>query len=298
VGKPQAKRGLGRGLSALIPEMPDQEAFNDATFEIEIDKIQPNAYQPRRYFDEKKLAELMESIREHGVVQPVIVRNAEDGLFELIVGERRLRACQRLGYDRIPAIVRDLPDDIEMMEIALIENIQREDLNPVEEARAYQRLSAEFGLTQEEIAGKVSKSRSLVANMMRLLNLPEPVLDLLAAGELTIGHVRPLLSLEPEQAVSLANRVKTEALSVRETEELVRGLAEAPAPALEPPKKKKEKPKKALEPNLREMEEQLRTACGTKVEIVESAPGKGGRITIEFYNADDLERIAGFFIQA
>jgi ParB family chromosome partitioning protein len=295
VGKPQIKRGLGKGLSALIPEMPNQEALNDATFEIEIDKIQPNAYQPRMYFDEKKLVELMESIREHGVVQPIIVRNTENGLFELIVGERRLRACQRLGYDRIPAIIRNLPDNIEMMEIALIENIQREDLNPVEEARAYLRLSAEFGLTQEEIADKVSKSRSLVANMMRLLNLPEEILDLLAASELTIGHVRPLLSLEPEQAVSLAKRIQTEALSVRETEELVRGLLDAPVQASEHTKKKREKPKKVLEPNLKEMEEQLRTACGTKVEIIENAPGKGGRITIEFYNEDDLERIAGYF---
>jgi ParB family chromosome partitioning protein len=296
VAKAQVKRGLGRGLEALLSNEPIPVAEALAPSEIEIAKIFSNAYQPRREFDEDKLAELMESIREHGVVQPVVVRGKDGGAYELVVGERRVRACRRLGYESIPAIVRDFTDG-QMMEVALIENIQREDLNPVEEALAYQRLAAEFGLTQEQIAQKVSKSRSLVANMMRLLNLPQEVLDALAKDEMTIGHARPLLSLTPEQAVSLAERVKAEGMSVREVEDLVREWTEPEKEAdsrIE--KKAKKNVKKILDPNLKDLEGQLRSACGTKVEIIETAPGKGGRITIEFYNSDDLERIAGYFV--
>jgi ParB family chromosome partitioning protein len=285
-------------LSALIPDLAVSAGERAEPFEIQIDKILPNAYQPRRAFDEDKLRELMESIREHGVVQPVVVRGKEDGSYELVVGERRVRACRRLGYESVPAIVREFTDG-QMMEVALIENIQREDLNPVEEALAYQRLSAEFGLTQEEIARKVSRSRSLVANMMRLLHLPQEVLDALSKDEITVGHARPLLSLETEQALALAERIKAEMLSVREVEEWVRDLTgpEQEKETVYPVgKKPKKSVKRSLDPNLKDLEEQLRSACGTKVEIVETAPGKGGRIMIEFYNVDDLERIAGYFI--
>jgi ParB family chromosome partitioning protein len=293
----QTGRGLGRGLSAIFTDAPVPVAEGTESLEIEISKILPNAYQPRKNFDEDKLAELAESIREHGVVQPVVVRGKEDGFYELVVGERRVRACQRLGYERIPAIVREFSDG-QMMEVALIENIQREDLNPVEEAMAYQRLSSEFGFTQEQIAQKVSKSRSLVANMMRLLNLPQEVLDALAKDEITVGHARPLLSLDPEQAVSLAGRIKAEGMPVREVEELVRDWIGPEKDTSDSAGKKKagKNGQRALDPNLRDLEGRLRSACGTKVEIIETAPGKGGRITIEFYNADDLERIAGYFI--
>jgi ParB family chromosome partitioning protein len=295
VAKTQTKGGLGQSLESLLFNVrePASAAESAAPPEIRIDQISSNAYQPRREFDEDKLRELMESIREHGVVQPVVVRVKEGGAYELVVGERRVRACRRLGYESIPAIVRDLTDG-QMMEIALIENLQREDLNPVEEAMAYQRLSAEFGLTQEQIAQKVSKSRSLVANMMRLLNLPQEVLDALAKDEMTVGHARPLLSLPPERAALLANRVKTERLSVREVEELVKNLTVEKKTN----KNIKKETEKTLDPNLKDLEGQLRSACGTKVEIIETARGKGGRIMIEFYSADDLDRIAGYFLSS
>ncbi|MDR1203947.1 MAG: ParB/RepB/Spo0J family partition protein [Peptococcaceae bacterium] len=292
MAKVQTKGGLGPGIEKLFNlNEPVSAGEAAAPAEIRIDQISSNAYQPRREFDENKLTELMESIREHGVVQPVVVRAKEGGAYELVAGERRVRACRRLGYERVPAIVRDFTDG-QMMEVALIENLQREDLNPVEEALAYQRLAREFGLTQEQIAQKVSKSRSLVANMMRLLNLPQEVLDALAKDEMTVGHARPLLSLAPEQAVLLAGRVKVEGLSVREVEERVKDLTVEKKPN----KSIKKEAEKTLDPNLKDLEGQLRSACGTKVEIIEAAHGKGGRIMIEFYSADDLDRIAGYFL--
>ena len=219
------KRGLGKGLGALIPtpEVVEYNPEQDVVLEISVEEIIPNSFQPRKEFDPEKLQELASSIQEHGVIQPVIVRPRLNNTgYELVVGERRLRACKMIGLEKIPAVIKTLSDQ-EMTEIALIENIQRENLNPVEEAKAYKRLIEEFGLTQEEVAKKVGKSRSFVANFLRLLQLPSDILDLLADGKVTVGHVRPLLSLVNE---SLQRQVVKEILernlSVRETEETVK----------------------------------------------------------------------------
>lgn len=221
MNKPKSKGGLGRGLSALIPQVMSGTQNEETEKEkgeitIEIKKVSPNPYQPRRTFDEVKMQELTESIREHGVFQPILVRLKEDG-YQLIAGERRLRAAKRAGLKAIPAIVREMSDN-EMMELAIIENIQRQDLNPVEEAQAYKRLAEEFHLTQEQIARRLSKSRPYIANSIRLLNLPDPVLDLLAEGKLTPGHVRPLLTLTAEQAIQIAQQLAEQKATVREAE--------------------------------------------------------------------------------
>ena len=186
-----AKTGLGKGLSALIPSMSVSE--EEGVVEIEVDTIRPNPHQPRQEFAVEKLNELAASLQEHGVVQPIVVRKIADE-YELVVGERRWRASKLLGWKKIPAVVKEYTDQ-QIMEIALVENLQREDLNPIEEALAYQRLITEFAYTQEEVARKVSKSRPFVANMVRILSLPEEILELVARGELTVGHARPLLAL-------------------------------------------------------------------------------------------------------
>ena len=221
MNKPKTKGGLGRGLSALIPQVmsggrAEESVQGEGEVSLEIKRITANPFQPRRSFDEDKLQELTASIKEHGVFQPIMVRKKEDG-YELIAGERRLRAAIRAGLKTIPAIVREMSDE-KVMELAIIENIQRQDLNPVEEARAYKRLSDEFKMTQEQIAKRLSKSRPYIANTMRLLNLPEPVLDLLAEGKLTAGHVRPLLPLAEDQAIQIAQQLAEQKATVREAE--------------------------------------------------------------------------------
>lgn len=286
-----SKTGLGKGLSALIPPAPEFVDKDEPVLEVEVDAIKPNTFQPRRVFDEGKLGELVDSIREHGVVQPVVVRPLENGKYELVVGERRLRACQRLAFKMIPAVIKDFTN-AQMMEIALVENIQRQDLNPVEEAWAYKRLMEEFNMTQEQVAKRVSKSRSLIANMVRLLHLPDIILDQVSQGNLTVGHVRPLLSIETEDnQIKTAELIVEKNFSVRETEELVRRLLERKN---QPPKK--EEPKEdAPPPQIFDIEERLRSRCGTKVRIKNQ--GEKGKIEIDYYNNDDLDRIVSIILR-
>ncbi|HHU31786.1 MAG: ParB/RepB/Spo0J family partition protein [Zhaonellaceae bacterium] len=291
-----AKKGLGKGLGALIPTnfdviselTPSQESTDEQNriLEISIDHIIPNRYQPRKVFIEEALEELAESIKEHGVVQPIILRKAGKK-YELIAGERRWKAAKLAGLKKIPAIVKELSEQ-ETTEIALIENIQREDLNPIEEAGAYQMLLEEFKLTQEELAKKVGKSRPHIANTLRLLNSPLPIQEYIIKGNLTAGHARALLPLPETGQVQLAERIITENLSVRETETIVKGVI-----ALEEEQKKKKKKTREtrgdLSPELIDIEDRLKSYFGTKVRLVNK--GQKGKIEIEYYNEDDLTRI-------
>jgi ParB family chromosome partitioning protein len=270
---------LGRGLSALIPDAPTLAASPDRPFEIDIDRLRPNAYQPRGAFDETRLDELARSIRTNGVIQPIVARAAGDA-YEIVAGERRWRAAQRAGLLRVPVIVRDIPDD-KVLAVALIENIQRDDLNPVEEARAYRRLADEFNMTQDAIAEAVGKDRSSVANYTRLLRLPVEVLNDVASGALSMGHARALLSLADGAAQRRAARdVVSRGLSVRDTELLVKQLGEPASPSKKP---------KVSDPNTRAAEERLRFVLGTPVRIVRK--GKGGRIEVQFTSEEELNRI-------
>ena len=270
---------LGRGLSALIPDAGAEAPPRDKPFEIDVDRLSPNPQQPRSVFDETSLEELAQSIRANGVIQPILARRAGDR-FEIIAGERRWRAAQRAGLLRVPVIVRDVADD-KLLEVALVENIQRDDLNPIEEAAAYRRLADELQLTQDAIAAAVGKDRSSVANTLRLLRLPEEVRNLVSAGSLSMGHARALLALESAAAQrQLAREIVAKDLSVRETEALVKRQTAAPEPPKPQPKK---------DANTRAAEEKLRFALGTSVEIVRK--GKGGRIQIEFKDEAELNRI-------
>lgn len=269
------RQALGRGLEALIPGAGTQER---GIRQVPLDAIRPSSHQPRKLFDDGKLKELAASIRSHGVLAPVILRQTEEG-YELVAGERRFRAARMAGIASIPAIIREVSNS-EMLELALIENIQREDLNPIEEASAYRRLAAEFKLTQEQIADAVGKDRSSVANYVRLLRLPEEIRAEIASGSLSMGHARALLSIDDGAAQRRAAReVIARGLSVRDTEALARR-------AVEPPKKPAER---AVDPNTRAAEERLRFSLGTRVRIVRK--GKSGRIEIEFTSEDELQRI-------
>jgi len=273
------KRGLGKGLKALLTDSLDEESN---LIEIRVEELSPNPYQPRRSFSEESLQELAASIKEHGIIQPLIVIQRGDR-YLLVAGERRWRAAQTLGLAVIPAIVKSFSEK-ELMEIALIENLQREDLNPLDTAVAYQRLLGEFALTQEELAERVGKSRAAVANTLRLLNLPEEIQEHVSRGTISAGHAKALLGLKEEgERIALANKVLEEGLSVRQTEELVKNWEN-----ISPPKDKKvEKKEKNLD--LIEIEERLKNFLGTKVEI--NCGRKKGKIEIEYYSAEDLERI-------
>ncbi|MCX7779388.1 MAG: ParB/RepB/Spo0J family partition protein [Negativicutes bacterium] len=274
------KRGLGRGLNAIIPTVVAQDA--EAASEIAISDIVPNRFQPRRVFDPEKLAELADSIRQYGVLQPVVVRKTVTG-YELVAGERRLRASQMAGRKTIPAVIREYTD-AEMTEIALIENLQRHDLNPIEEAMAFRKLMTEFGLTQEEVAIKIGRSRSLIANIVRMLNLHPAVQEHVSRGTLTIGQARPLLALEQgEQQVEAATMIIEGDLSARDAEELVRRMLAAPK------SKRKAKAQERQEVFLAEAEDRLKLLLGAQVKI---KPGKlKSKIEIEFNSMDDIERL-------
>lgn len=270
---------LGKGLEALLPEVKTE---GENIREIKISEIKSSRYQPRRYFDPERQRELADSIREKGIVQPILVRPYKDG-YELIAGERRLQAAKVVGLDRIPALVKDVPDT-EALEIALIENIQREDLNPIEEAEAYQRLIKEFNLTQESLAKEVGKDRTSVANAIRLLKLPPKIQEMVSTGLISMGHARAILGLEEEvQQLEACERIIKKGLSVRETEDLVKRI-------------KKENVSRETS-NLHERdimliacEEDLMRVLGTKVSIKQDTKGKG-KIEIEFYSPADLDRI-------
>lgn len=278
------EKRLGRGLSALLGE---ESRKREAPEEIRIDRIVPNPHQPRRNFDEEALTELAASIRTHGVVQPVIVRREADG-YTLIAGERRLRASKLAGLTTVPAIVRDYNEEA-AAEVALVENLQREDLNPVEEGRAYRRLMETYGYTQEKLAGIVGKSRPYVANLLRILALPEEVLARLEEGKLTMGQVRPLLALaSEEEQTALARRIEKENLSSRQAEELVRGKKEKRAP--------KEKAEDPAASYFRKIENELKLSLGTGVHI-RNGKGKNrlrGAIAIEYTGEEEFQRIVAF----
>lgn len=283
-----AKRpALGRGLSALIPSAPPPQPAAQATpdrprtQELDIDLLVPNPRQPRVHMDDTRLEELAQSIRANGVIQPIVVRRVEDH-YEIVAGERRWRASQRAGLLKVPVAVREVPDD-KLLEVALIENIQRENLSPIEEAQAYRRLTDELQMSQEAIAAQVGKDRATVANYMRLLRLPAEVRAALDEGALSMGHARALLSLPDENTQRRLGRdVIARGLSVRDTEALVRREVDAKSPAApaEPQK---------VDPNTRAAEDQLKLALGTRVRIVRK--GKRGRIEIDFTNEDELQRL-------
>jgi ParB family chromosome partitioning protein len=283
-----SKRGLGKGLGALIPTSVtnnslDYDPEKDLT-ELNIKEVVPNVNQPRRNFDPEKLAELTASIKEHGLVQPIVVR-PYNGSYQIVAGERRYRACKQLGLKTIPAIIKNLSDE-EVTEISLIENIQRQELNPIEEARAYKRLVDEFGLTQEEIAKKVSKSRPFIANFLRLLNLSKEVLDLVEKGDISVGHARALLTLnDPSMQFIVASKIINENLTVRETEKLTKKMS-VMNQNLNIKNKKQERD---INPIFNDILDHLQSKFGTKVLIKDK--GKGGKIEIEYYSRQDLERI-------
>lgn len=271
--------GKGLGLTALVPTA---EAPKGEIRELEIDRIIPNRYQPRQTFDPEALASLAASLKTHGLIQPITVRKEENGKFELIAGERRWRAAQLAGFSKIPAMVKAVQEQ-ELMEWALLENLQREDLNPIEKAQAYSRLMSQFSLTQEAIAGRMGIDRSSVANFLRLLQLPEGLWGEIAEGRLTMGHAKALLSLESKtEQLRFAEEIQAKGLSVRQVEALVQKMKGAPA-------SKGEKTKKSPSPEVSEIEDRLRHALGTQVRLWQQ--GKGGEIRIEYYSLDDLERL-------
>lgn len=276
-----SKKGLGRGLGALIPEVEVTERDRDSILEMEINQVQPNPNQPRKEFDQVRLEELAASIKEHGIVQPIVVRPKGKG-YEIVAGERRWRAAGLAGLTKIPALVRDF-SEAETMEIALIENLQREDLNPLEEAEAYRLLMESFKLTQEELAQRLGKSRSQIANTLRLLHLSPVAREAVRAGRLSMGHAKVLLGItDAEQQAVLATRAVSEGLSVREVEELTRESETA--------KRSPERGKKSdLTPDLREVESRLREVFGTPVKL--NLNGEKGKIEITFFGEDGLSRI-------
>jgi ParB family chromosome partitioning protein len=279
----EKRQALGKGLSALIPDLPEPAA-RAAVVDTDIDRLAPNEFQPRLHVDDTRLHELAQSIRANGIIQPIVVREVGDH-FEIIAGERRWRAAQIAGLRRVPIVVRTVAPGHEqsLLEMALIENIQREDLNPIEEALAYRRLADEFQLTQDAIAAAVGKDRTSVANYVRLLRLPEEVRSEVAAGRLAMGHARALLAL-PDEADQrrLARDVIARSLSVRETESLVKKAAEAGAPP-------RERDTPPVDVHTRAAEDRLKFLLGTKVRIVRN--GTRGRIEIEFNSEDELIRI-------
>jgi ParB family chromosome partitioning protein len=283
----ERRSGLGRGLGALIPQdvtaPPDAQP---AIREVPISQIAPNPYQPRSHFDEESLAGLTASIRELGVLQPVLVREVEPDRFELIAGERRWRAAKRAGLQYLPIIVRKVSDELTLQH-ALVENLHRDDLNPLEEAAAYQQLIEDFGMTQEVVAHKVGKSRSAVANLLRLFQLPPQVQRLVADGQVSAGHAKALLGTPDRHfQEALARRIANEGLTVRDTEQAVRQRATAGAPA---PGNGTAAGGKLRAPGLLELEELLADQLDTRVKV--NMGPKRGRVVIEFADLEDLERI-------
>lgn len=269
------KKGLGKGLGALLGT---EETENGGIMEIRISDIEPNVNQPRKTFDDEKLAALAESIKQHGVVQPLIVQRDGD-TYRIVAGERRWRAARLAGLDTVPVIVRDLSDR-QVMEVALIENLQREDLNPIEEAEAYERLISEFGMKQEEVASVVGKSRPAITNSIRLLSLNDEIKSRVISGEISSGHARALLSLDDQKLqLEAMQEIIDKSLSVRETEKLIKQLMT--------PKKQKEK--KAPDAEYQAIEERFREIFGTKVRIMNNK--KNGKILIEYYSLEELDRI-------
>ena len=278
------KKGLGRGLSALIPSASEPKAeprLDSVPLEVSVDRITPSPFQPRRAFDEAKIAELAASIRNQGIIQPLVVRPQDDG-FELIAGERRWRAAMKAGLSRVPVVIRHASDQ-EALQLALVENLQREDLNPIEEANGYRRLQEEFHWSQEEMAEKVAKSRPAIANALRLLSLPLEVQQEVSAGNVPAGQARALLGLQNEALmISACREVIAKGLSTRETEKMVRHLVTG---------RKRRRATVATDPDLKTIIEELQRVLGTRVRLIPKPRTNKGRIEIEYYTLPDLERI-------
>lgn len=275
-------RGLGKGLGAFFSDVEPEE--HEQIEEVSVKECRPNPYQPRKQFAEEAIHELKQSIEEHGILQPLIVRKSIKG-FEIVVGERRFRAAKKAGLEKIPVLVRKLTDE-QMMELALLENLQREDLTPIEEAKAYQNLINELGVTQDILSKRLGKSRSHIANLVRLLSLPPEVIHKMNDGTLSMGHGRALLGLKNrEQMAKIVDRIEKESLNVRQVERLINEINEK-----KNEKKKKDTPKDLF---LREQEECLKERLGTGVTIHKGK--KKGKIEIEFMNDEDLERILQWF---
>ncbi len=284
------KKGLGRGLEALMgvsepvvtpaktEEKPAPKTAESGVVELKIALVEPNREQPRKQFDEEKLQILADSIKTHGVIQPILVKEREKGYYMIIAGERRWRAAKRAGLKTIPAVVKNLEEQ-KVMEVALVENLQREDLNPIDTANGYRFLAEKFNLTQEEISTRVGKSRSAIANTLRLLTLPEFVQDKLFDGTLTEGHARSLIGLNEKDALAIAEKIIADGLSVRATEELIRRLKK--------PESKKTIPEKSV--HHRAVEKDLSKKLGTKVQLLLGP--KKGKIVIEYYSDDELNQI-------
>lgn len=284
------KKGLGKGLDALFAntEINTKEITISNTAEnvengisyININDIKPNEGQPRKTFDEEKIVELADSIQEHGLIQPIVLRKAGKG-YEIVAGERRWRACRKAGLKEVPCIIKELNDEENML-IAIIENMQREDLNPIEEAEGLNQMIVTYGLTQAEVSKSVGKSRPYITNVLRLLKLPEEVRVMVSNGELSTGHARAIVGVSGKAAqIKIAEKIVKEGLSVRETEKLIK---EADAPAKRPAKRKAEK-----NADVKRVEEDLKAVLGTRVNLAQS--GKKGKIEIEYYSREELERL-------
>jgi len=273
---------LGRGLEALLGRAQDQDPDTHQVVELPINQVHPNPNQPRREFDPEALAELADSVTRNGILQPIIVRRADEG-YELIAGERRWRAATEAGLATLPAIVRSASES-ESLELSLIENIQREDLNAIEKAKAYKDLIERFALTQDEAAARLGKKRSSVANLLRLLDLPQDIQDAVSRGTLTMGHARALLALpDRTQQRRLSARIQREDLSVRQTERLISDRLRRSRPTMTAPPPKP--------PHLVDLEAKLREALATRVTIAKHHHDEGGRVVIDFYTFDDFQRI-------
>jgi len=283
--------GLGKGLSSLLP---DEREGSRIYFACPIDTIRANAYQPRKEMNSERLQELASSIAEKGILQPLVVRELEEGGYELIAGERRLRAAKLVGLAEVPVILREAGAQ-DRLELALIENIQRQNLNPLEEAEAYRQLIEEFGLTQEAVAKQVGKERSTVANALRILNLPDYAREDLAAGAITMGHARVLLSVEDEQArKALRDEIVNRGLSVRQAEEMAKKLKEKAQSAAQAVRRSKKERGGLPESYCKALNNDLARYLGTRSKIVQN--GSRGKLEVEYYSLDDLERLMGLII--
>lgn len=275
-----SRKGLGKGLDALFDENGSSENSGSVIFDLKLTQIEPNREQPRKHFDEEKLALLAESIKEHGLLQPITVNKTQDGLYTIVAGERRWRAAKIAGLSTIPAIIKNINKKT-VTELALIENLQREDLNPIEEARGYKVLADEYGMTQEEISRRIGKKRSTVSNSLRFLSLGEDVQAMIVSGEISGGHAKAILSVSDRQMQSaLAQKIVQNHLTVRQAEALAASIHKTPKPAKE---------KTAADIELDNIQARLSSSLGTKVRILSGT--KKGRIEIEYYGNDDLERL-------
>jgi ParB family chromosome partitioning protein len=275
------RRALGRGLSALLSDKP--ATTSEDMIEIDLDLIEPNNFQPRTSFDEERLEQLAQSIRANGIIQPLLVRRLSSDKYQLVAGERRWRAAQRAGLHRVPCVVKEIPED-KMLELALIENIQRQELNAIEEAQAYKRLIETLGLTQEMVAQRVGRDRTFITNYLRLLRLPEDIQRMVEAEQLSMGHARALLGVdEPDIQRKLAKEISEKGLSVRHTERTIKRILEGEVTETVTTIKE--------DPNFKAAEDKLRRKLSSKVHILVNQKSNGGKIEIEFFDNNDLNRI-------